>query len=190
MGVDRQRGVAGEGEQAGEADAGEARHHAGAAEGEHEVVAAAHLVDLAGEVEGEHQLAAGAVGGAVDLAHHRAGALLERAGRAVALQLVVLDEVEPGGGELGDQRGGRLGVEADRRLDDGADQRPALDAGERAGAGNAELRAGVGGGEGLGQAQVEEAQAGELLELEEIAGDGRHQVRAATARCCRAARTG
>ena len=59
-------------------------------------------------------------------AHHRAGALVERAGRAVGLQLVVLDEVDAGVAELGDERRRRLGVEPDARLDDGADQRAAV----------------------------------------------------------------
>ena len=70
-----------------------------------------------------------------------------------------------------------VGVEADARLDDGADQRPALDAGEPAGAVDAELRAGVGGGEGGRQAEIEQPEAGELLQLEEVAGDGRDEVR-------------
>ena len=58
-------------------------------------------------------------------AHHRAGARVERAGRAVGLQLVVLDEVDAGLAEAGDELGRRLGVEPDARLDDGPDQRAA-----------------------------------------------------------------
>ena len=62
----------------------------------------------------------------VDDAHDGADALVERADRAVRLQLVVLDEIDAGRAELGDERRRLLGVEADARLDDGADQRAAL----------------------------------------------------------------
>ena len=95
-------------------------------------MAAPHLVELAGEVEGVHRLLAGPVGMIVDDAHHGSYALVERAVRAVRLQLVVLDEVDPGLAEVLDHGGGRLGVEADARLDDGADQRPAVNVGEPA----------------------------------------------------------
>jgi hypothetical protein len=169
--------VSAESQDAREARAGQVHHHAGAAKLEHQVVTAAHLVDLARQVEGVHELATRAVGGPVHRCHHRPRPVLERAGRAVALQLVVLDEVEAGSGELGHQRRGTGGIEPDRRLDDGSDQRPAFDAGEKAGAVDAEARARIGGGELVRQADVEEPQAGELLEIEEVAGDGRDQVR-------------
>lgn len=176
MRVDRQRGVARQREEAADAHGVEARHHAGAAELAHEVVPATHLVDLAGQVEGEHHLLSGALGMIVDDAHHRAGAGLERAGGAVGLQLVVLDEVDAGLAEGGDQGGGLPGIEADAGLDDGADQRPPLDAGKPPRAGDAEAHAGIGGGEARGQPQVEQAQAGELAQFEEIAGHGRDEI--------------
>ena len=59
----------------------------------------------------------------------------------------------PASHERPDQRRRLLGREADARLDDGADQRPPLDAGEPARALDAELRAGIGVGERAGQAR-------------------------------------
>ena len=79
--------------------------------------------------------------------------------------------------------------EADARLDDGADQRPALDAGEPARALDAELRAGIGLGEGRRQAQVEQAQAGELPAARTGCRRPSRRGWAATGRDCRAART-
>ncbi len=106
------------------------------------VVAAAHLVDLARQVEGDHRLAAVPVGGAIDRRHDRVDAMREGAGRAVGLELVVLDEIEAGRREFTDEGGGRRRIEAHARLDDRTDQRPPLDAGEPARAGDAEARAG------------------------------------------------
>ena len=88
------------------------------------VVTPAHLVELAGQVEGEHHLLAGAVRMVVDDAHHGADALVEGAVGAVRLQLVVLDEVDPGFAERAwPWPRSSSGAETDARLDDGADQR-------------------------------------------------------------------
>ena len=176
VGVNGELGVAGELQHADEAQGIEARHHAGAAEVAHEVVAALHLREIAGDVEGVHDLLAGTRRGFVDLAHHRAGAGLEGRVAIVGLQLVVLDEIDAGGGEGFDEDGDGLGVEADAGLDDGAEERAAFDAGEAAGSFDAEARAGIGRGEGERDAEIEELDAGELLQFEEVAGDGGEQV--------------
>ena len=65
---------------------------------------------------------------------------------------------------------------ADAGLDDGADERAVVNAGEFAGSRDAELRALVGVEEGRRQGQVEQLQTGEGLQLEEIAGDRGQQV--------------
>src|SRR3954468_7219756 len=122
----------------------EAGHHTGAAEFEDKVVAAAHLVQFTGEVEGEHHLPAVPLGMTVDHRHHRADALVEGAVRAVALELVVLDEVDAGLAQRRDDIGGLPRAEADAGLDDRADQWPSLDPGEAAGSRNAEFRAAIG----------------------------------------------
>ncbi len=125
----------------GQADGVHADHQAGAAVRDEVVVAAQHLVDLAGDVGGVHDAPAGAVGHVVQIhASTARGALIERAVRAVALQLVILDEVDAGFGEHADLRRRGFGGHADARLDDGADERPAINAGEGARAGDAELR--------------------------------------------------
>ena len=111
VGVDRQLRVAGDLGHADEADRVEADHHAGAAELQHQVVVAAHGVEIVGDVEGEHHLAADALGVAVDRAHHGAGARVEGAGRAIGLELVVLDEVDAGLAEAGDELAGAAGVD-------------------------------------------------------------------------------
>ena len=89
---------------------------------QHQVVAPAHLVELARQVEGVHRLAAGPVGLGLDRAHHGADARVEGADGAVRLQLVVLDEVDAGPAERPHELGRGGGVEADGRLDDRADQ--------------------------------------------------------------------
>ena len=60
--VDRQLAEAAELDHADQPDRVQARHQAGGAVREQQVVAPAHLVEVAGEVEGEHGLLAGAVG--------------------------------------------------------------------------------------------------------------------------------
>ena len=126
---------------------------------EHRVVVPEHRVDLVGDVEGVHHLLAGPVGVVVDHAHHRLDPPLQRRVRRVGHQLVVLDEVDPRLDQRPDQAGRLLGREADARLDDRADDRPALDAGQPSGPLDAELRAGVGLGEGGGQVEVDQLQA-------------------------------
>ena len=179
VGVDRQRGVAAEREEAGEADAGQVRHDAGAAELQHEVVAPAHLVDLAGDVEGEHELPcpSGRRTRSMTAITARARSSNGQDG-AVALQLVVLDEVEPGARRARPRArpwppassptegltmvpiSGRPSTPASRRVPSTPNCGPGFGVGER-----------------LRQPQVEEAQPGELLQLEEVAGHGGDQVR-------------
>ena len=65
----------------------------------------------------------GAVGVPLEHRHHRAHPLRERRRRAVALQLVVLDEVDARASQLADQLGELVGRQADARLHDGADHR-------------------------------------------------------------------
>jgi len=55
--VDGQLRVAAQGQQPGQAHGVQAHHHAGATQLVHQVVAAAHFIDLAGQVEGHHGLA-------------------------------------------------------------------------------------------------------------------------------------
>ena len=93
---------------------------------QHDVVAAAHLVEVARQVEGEHHFLAGSIGVGVDDAHHGPHALVEGAVRAVRLEFVVLDEVDPSFAQRVDQCRRLLRPEADARLDDGADQRACL----------------------------------------------------------------
>ena len=104
-------------------------------------------------------------------------ALLERRiGRAHQL-LVVLDEIDAGLDQLADQFGRLVRTKAERRLDDRADDRPAIDAGEPAAAGNAELRAGMGAAEGLRQLHVDDADAGHALDRIDAADRDGHQGR-------------
>ena len=121
-------------------------------------MAAAHLIEIAGEVEGIHHLLARSVGVIIDDAHHGPGPLVERAMRSVRLKLVVLDEVDAGFAQGLGQGGGLVGPEADARLDDGADQRKVSDTGEAPRSRNPEFRAGICLRERSGQADVEEAQ--------------------------------
>ena len=72
--------------------------------------------------------------------HHGADALADRRDLGIGADLVVLDEVEPGGAQLADQRAGLARAHADIRLDDGAEQRTAVHAGERARSGDALAR--------------------------------------------------
>ena len=122
-------------------------------------MAAAHLVELTGQVEGHHRFLARALGAGVDLAHHRADPLLERAMSAVGLELVVFDEVDAAVYQLAHFGGGLFGVESDAGLDDGADQRPARHPSQSPRALDAESWARVGGGERGRQRQACDAQA-------------------------------
>ena len=107
-------------------------------------MAAAHLIEVAGQVEGEHDLLARALGVIVDHAHNRFDPPLERTVRPVRLQFVVLDEVDAGPAELADQRRRFLGTEADARLDDRADQRSSVDTGKPPRSSNAKPRSRIG----------------------------------------------
>ena len=112
---------------AGESDAVEARHDTGTAGLDHDIMPAAHLVDLAGEVKGEHDFPPMPLGRRVDDAHYGRDALLERTEGAVRLQFVVLDEVNAAIDQTADRLRRCLGRQADRGLDNGADERQALD---------------------------------------------------------------
>src|SRR3546814_889760 len=140
------------------------------------IVAAAHLVEIAGHVEGEHHLLAGAVGVIVDDPHDRPRPLLEGAVGAVALKLVVLDEIDVRRGKRLDETGRLLRPEADAGLDDGSDQGTAPNVRKPACPLDAEGRAGIGVGEGGGQTDILDPEPGELLELEQVAGDGGEEV--------------
>jgi hypothetical protein len=96
--------------------------------------------------------------------------------RAIGLQLVVLDEVHAGLGEHLHLRRGLLERKAYARLDDGADDGPAVDAGEPPRSVHAELRPLIRGQKSWRQGDVEQLEAGERLELERIACDGSKKV--------------
>ena len=106
-----------------EPDEVDAHHHARAAGVDHEVVVRLEPVDVVGDVERVHRLDAGAVGMALQHGHDGAHALGQRSGGAVALQLVVLDEVDSRGGELADEFAELVGREADAGLHDRSDHR-------------------------------------------------------------------
>ena len=112
----------------------------------------------------------------VDDAHHGTHALLERTQRAVRLQFVVLDEIDAARTQHIHKLGRLLGREADRGLDDRADQRPSVHPSKLAGAVDAEFGAGISARKGVWQPNIENAQTRELFEFEQIAGDSRHQV--------------
>ncbi len=160
----------------GEADGVHTDHDAGALMVQDVIVALEHLVEVAGDVGGVHDALAGAVGVAVDDVHDGGEALVEGAVRAVGLEFVVLDEVDASFDERADLCGGGLGRHAYGGLDDGADDGAAVDSGELAGSGYSELGALIFGEEDGGQGDVEEFEAGELLEFGEIARDGGEQV--------------
>ena len=140
--VDRQRRPPPQVVDRGEADAVEADHHARAAGGDHRVVVLEHPVELVADVEGEHHLAAGAVGELVDDVHHRLHPLGKRRMGRVGHQFIIFDEIDAGFAERADEIGGRGGRQTDARLDDRADDRPIVDAGQPPRARDAELRAG------------------------------------------------
>ena len=109
--------------------------------------------------------------------HDGADAFGQRRGRAVALQLVVLDEVDTGRREFAHQLGEVGRRQPDARLHDRADHRAVRSAHEPPGARDAERRAGVPLRERGRQIEVDELDRGELLDLEQVAGHGREQVR-------------
>ena len=178
MAVDDQLRVRAQHLHRGQPDGVHADHQARAAAGDEVVVAAQHLVDVAGEVGGVHDCVLPVLVAMVDssTSHHGGDARFERAVRAVGLQLVILDEVDAGFGENAHLLGRCLGRHADGGLDDGADQRPAVDAGECARARDAELRALVRGQERRRKREVEQLEAAEGFELGEIAGDGGEEI--------------
>lgn len=117
MGMDRQAGMAPQGGDAGGPDAVEADHHAAPAEIGDEIVAPQHLVDLAGQIEGDHDLSAASRLMAPDDVEHPPRPLVERAGRPVRLELVVLDEIDAAFAELVDDGRRLRRIEPDRGFD-------------------------------------------------------------------------
>ena len=169
---------------AGQADAVEAHHHARAARG-------AALCRSAAASRRSRRVMLKAyitflpVRSAWSLmhAHHRVDALVERRVRRVGHQLVVLDEVDPRRGELSRPASAVCcGRQADAGLDDRADDRAVVDAGELPGAVDAELRAGIGVREGGRDFEVHQLQPGELPQLVQVAAAA---SRRASAGCCR-----
>ena len=113
----------------------------------------------------------------VDHAHDLFDTAVERTGRAIRLQFVVLDEVDAGAAQLIDKVGRLLRTQTDARLDDRPDQRPSFDTGKLSRSGNAEARPRIRITEFRRQADVEQAQAGHRLQFEQIARDRSEQVR-------------
>src|SRR6516225_6412082 len=109
-----------------EADRIQARHHACAAARENEVVAAAHLVEIAGEIEGEHHYLAGSLRMSVDDRYDGVHPIFETTIRSVGLQFVVLDEIDAGFTESRNKVRRFFRSEADGRFNDRADQRTPL----------------------------------------------------------------
>ena len=164
--------------QAAEADRVDVDDRAVAACPRDEIVVAHHLVGIGmRDAEGVHHLLAGLLLVLEDQRHDRLHALGERRiGRAHQL-LVVLDEVDAGVDQLADHLGRLVRPQPQRRLDDGADDRPPLDAGQPPAAVDAELRSGMGAAELLRQLHVDHADAGQPLDRERAADGDRHQRR-------------
>ena len=177
MPVQRQPAVPAQRLHGGEAAPVQADHHAASAFALHQIGVAAHGVRLVADVEGDHDVLAGAVLVAAHPVHHRRHALGQRGVDRVGADLVVLDEVEPGGAERADQLAGLLRRQAEVRLDDGADQRPALHPGQPPGAGHAVPRRVEALAVRGGQADGVEPQAGDLAQVEQVAGHRRGQRR-------------
>jgi hypothetical protein len=96
--------------------------------------------------------------------------------RTVGLELVILDEVDPGLDQGADLLGGRFRREADARLDDRADDRTVEHARQPARAGDTELRPLIAVEKFGRQLQVDQPQPGKRLELAEIAVDRRQEI--------------
>ena len=109
--------------------------------------------------------------------HFGGDARVERTGRPVRLQFVVLDEVDAGAAQFVDDVGRFLRPETDARLDDRADLWAAMHARQSPRALHAETRTPIGRGEFVRQPDVEQPQSGDRFQLEEISGHRREQVR-------------
>jgi hypothetical protein len=112
----------------------------------------------------------------LDHPHDGASAVIERAMRSVRLKLVVLDEVDPGLAQQLDQTGGLVRAEPDARLDDGPDQRPSLDPGEPPRSRHSELWPRLFLRERLRQGHVQQPQATEGPQFEQVTRHGRDKV--------------
>ena len=128
------------------------------------------------DAEGIHHLLAGLLLVIEDERHDGLHAILERGiGRACQL-LVVLDEVDVRRDQLPDEGRSLVRPQPQRRLDDGADDGPALHATEPAAAADAELRPRMRAAELFGQVHRGDADAGEAADGPDAAhGDG-HQL--------------
>ncbi len=140
----------------GKPDGIHADHDAHAFVCHHMVVAAQHLVDVAGKVHRIHDLLAGSVGMIAQHAQNGGGALFEGTVRPVGLQFVVFDEVDPRLSQRAHLRSCLLRVHADARFDDGADERTLVHAREPASSRHAKLRALIAIEECRRQAEVEQ----------------------------------
>ena len=133
---------------------------------------APHGVGLVGDVEGDHHVAAGALAVGAHPRHHRRHPLGDRRVIGVGADFVVLDEVHPGLAERLHQRGDLLRRQADIRLDDRPEERPAVDAQPFPRPGDAEDRARIAVAVGLRHPDVGQAQARHLAQVVEVAGHG------------------
>src|SRR6516165_2735331 len=177
MRMDRQLAETREFEHPDKTDGIEARHEAGRAMLYKRVVAATHLLEIAGQIEGVHDFLAGALCVIVDHTHDGFDAPVKGTSRAVRLQFVVLDKVDSGMAELADESCSLFRTEPNTRLDDRTDQWPSLHSGEAPRSTNAKARPRIGRSELLWQADVEKAQASYRIEFEEIARNRCQQVR-------------
>ena len=177
MPVDREIGRAAQRLHRREAAPVQRHHRAGAAFGRDQVGMAAHRVGLVGDVERHHDAASGAILMRAHARHHGADALADRRHHGIGADLVVLDEVEPGGAKLADEFAGLLGAHADIRLDDGAEQRAAVHVGERARARDALTRHRERAPVVRRQRQRHQLEAGRLAEIVEVARDRRGERR-------------
>ena len=175
--MDRQLAALAQVRERGKADVVDAHHDAGARVLFHQIVAAQHVIDIAADIECVHRLLAGLIRYALDLGHDCRDALGERRIGRIGVELIVFDEVEAGQCEVAHQLAKLLCGQADAGLDDRADQRTPIDLGELTRAFDSEAGARIALGKGLRKLQIEQADPGQLLELIEVSGDGREQIR-------------
>lgn len=135
MAMDDELGMGAQNLHGRQADRVHADHQALASGSEDLVMTAEHLIETAGEVGGIKNAVAGAIPNIVKGVEHSGDAFGERAVGCVGLELVVFDEVDAGFGEQADLCGSGGRVHANRRLQDGADERTSVHFDGGAGAG-------------------------------------------------------
>src|SRR5262245_27098756 len=96
--------------------------------------------------------------------------------RGIALQLIILDEVNAASGQFQGQRWGLGQRQADAWLDDRTDQQSVLDAAEASRTLYSEGRTGIDMPEGVGEFDVQETQGGYFGQFEQVAGNSRQRV--------------